>query len=686
MLPGSSNAQDRAGSNEEDRIELPEYEVNEESRVVESTKFTQPLRDIPMTVEVIPSIVIEQQGASSLRDVLRNTPGITFQAGEGGGAPGDNLYIRGFSARTDIFTDGVRDSGDFSRDAFNVEQVEVIKGPASTNTGRGSTGGSVNLITKKPGQSPFINSNLRAGTADQYRGTLDVNQPVDDSGNTAVRLNLMAQDSGVPGRDEVYNRSWGVAPAFSYGLNSDTTATVRYQHLEQDNLPDFGLMSPATSDPDIDWSNYYGLKARDFEEIQSDSLSLEIEHEINENLSLRNFSRWGENSRRASVTSPRVGRDDPTLTRDDNKRQDRENEILANQTDLYAEFGNDNLRHSIVAGLELASETYTNYGTESTGPAYITDLYNPTPNAEWEGEIRRTGTFDEGTGDTIALYAFDTLSIGDHWEVSGGVRLEKFDAEVKDETGDTLTSDETMTSWRAAAVYKPTENGSIYASTGVSYNPSAEALTLRLTGRGGVPSASTNPTLDTEKNQTYEVGTKWDLFDGHLFVSGALFRTVKTNSYELNDAEVLVPAGDRTVDGVELGVSGFITPRWFVYGGYAHMENEAKSGTGGEDESLSYVPGDSFNLWSTFAITNELTIGGGAQYAGGYYYSSTNEAPDQASYWLFNAMISYEVNTNLTLRLNIDNVADEQYVERGYSAHFTPGPTRSATLTAELRF
>lgn len=698
LLTGSLQGQATAGNGNDlpddgNGYQLPDYEVEGRERLLTSPKFPQPLRDVPLTLDVIPSALIEDQGASSLRDVLRNTPGITFQAGEGGSAPGDNLFIRGFNARTDIFVDGVRNIGDYARDSFNFEQVEVAKGPASAFTGRGSTGGSVNIVTKSPLTSPFVRLNAEVGTADHLRGTLDVNQPLDPEADQAVRFNAMWTESGVAGRDEVENSRWGIAPAYAFGVGENTRVTLKYQRLEMDNLPDYGLWRDATTDPNYDWSDFYGLTRRDYEKIQSDLLSGEVVHDIGEHYSLRNFTRYGRTTRNAAVTSPRLDRSDPTLaSRSDLKTQDRENEILSNQTDVSAILGEADLRHNIVAGLELSAENYKDWDREQIGESPTTDLYNPTPNEPWNGEIVRTGAMSDAEATTVALYGFDTLEIGEHWQLTGGVRWERFDAEVesRDEDGarETLSRTDEMLSYRMAAVYKPVENLSLYAGVGNSFNPSAEGLTLSEESWRG-PSVSNNPNLEPEENRSYEIGTKWDLNESHLSFTAAIFRTEKLNARELNANDEPVLTGHQTVDGIEVGLSGFLTDRWYVYGGYAYMESEAESGTTEDTTDIAYVPAQSFNFWTTLAVSDRITIGAGAQYTGDYFYRNTSDEstiPEGVSYWLLDAMVTYEVNSNFSLRLNIDNLTDERYIERGYAAHFTPGPRRSATLTGEFRF
>ena len=256
--------------------------------------------------------MLQDQGATSLRDALRNTPGITLSAGEGGTAPGDNLLIRGFSARNDVYIDGARDPGVVSRDMFNTEAIEVAKGPSSVTAGRGSTGGSVNLVTKAANLRDSAEARLSAGTDSQKRSTLDVNRRVSES--IAVRLNGMWQDSGTPGRDDVTQKGWGFAPSIGFGLGRPTTVTIGYQRLQQNNVPDYGLpgtlpdlaVAAGKTVDDLDFNNFYGLLSRDHEKMTSDVVTGTVEHRFGRGRSLRNLTRFGRNYLDRVVTPPRA--------------------------------------------------------------------------------------------------------------------------------------------------------------------------------------------------------------------------------------------------------------------------------------------------------------------------------------------------------------------------------------------
>jgi predicted 2-oxoglutarate/Fe(II)-dependent dioxygenase YbiX len=310
--------------------------------------LTEPLRHIPQTITVVPSAAIEEQGASSLRDVLRNVVGITFQAGEGGVPAGDQMTIRGFSARTDMFIDGVRDFGGYSRDPYNVEQVEVAKGPSSAIAGRGSTGGAINLVSKAPTLEAGHHVILSGGNADYRRTTFDLNQPLSDVGipGMAIRVNAMYTDTNVPGRDVVEGQRWGVSPSIALGLGTPTRVTASYSRLDQDNVPEYGLpWVPVNTNPElaaysngmppVDQSNFYGLRARDYENTTTDIGTVEIDHQATATLSLRNLTRYGKTSRDSVITAPRFA---SVNTSTDINRQlqsrDMVDDIFANQSEV----------------------------------------------------------------------------------------------------------------------------------------------------------------------------------------------------------------------------------------------------------------------------------------------------------------------------------------------------------------
>ncbi|HVW04368.1 MAG TPA: TonB-dependent siderophore receptor [Vicinamibacterales bacterium] len=679
-----------------------------------SPKYTEPLRDTPATVVVIPQTVLQEQGATSLRDALRNTPGITLTAGEGGTAPGDNFLIRGFSARNDVYIDGARDPGVASRDTFNTEAVEVAKGPSSVVAGRGSAGGSINMVTKAANATDATSMQFGGGSADYKRFTADINRRI--SKTAAVRLNLMGQDSGVPRRDVVKNKGWGLAPSLALGLGTPTQVTINYQRLQQNNIPDYGL--PATlpdlanaqgiTVTDLDFSNFYGLAARDHEKLTSDVGTVTVDHRFSPQTSVRNLTRYGRNYLDRIVTPPRAasasngGADpffDPTvpqMRRTDTKYQERDDKSFTNQTDLTTRFETGAIRHAFVAGLELSHDNQPSYALTdafTNGRPPVTDLFHPDPYQAYTPALVRTGAATEGHANSQAVYAFDTLKMG-KVQADLSVRGDHVHVDYANTATTGVTTSFSRTdkalSGRAGVVYKPVERGSLYAAYSTSFTPSFDgSFGLTLAATGGNSQA-----LPPERSRNVEVGTKWDVRNG-LFASIAVFRTDKTNAKTTDASGATVLAGNQHVQGAELGLSGNLTRAWQVFGGLSVMQSKIDdSGNAAEvDKQLSYVPKSSFNIWSTYQIAR-VTVGGGAQYTDGYYFNNTNAITtanaqairDLTRYWLYSAVATCELNKHVSVQVNGLNLSNARYVDRGYSGHFIPGPGRAVIFSPIVTF
>lgn len=660
-------------------------EVRDESGRISSPKYTEPLRDIPQTVTVIPRELIEEQGATTLRDVLRNVPGLTMTAGEGGTPAGDNLTLRGFSARNDVFVDGVRDISPQSRDPFNLDSVEVIKGPSSAISGRGSTGGIINLVSKSPSLTRLYSGTLSLGTDRTKRATADVNLPLSDS--VAFRLNLLAHDSGVAGRDVVENERWGVAPSLALGLGTPTRYTFSFYKLKQNNISDYGVpWVPATNNVLVAYrdrpapvprNTFYGLKNRDFEKLNADIFTFRFEHNFNDNFSLRNQVRYGRSTRDSIATPPRFANNNSTVINRELRSWITEDGIWDNQTDLTAKFQTGKVGHSVAAGLELAREN--NVRHLRTAANMQTTLLDPNPNDVFTGAITTSPIVGDVTGKSLALYLFDTVKFDDHWELTGGLRWDYFGVDGVDTTNLPVSRIDRMLSGRLGLVYKPAERGSIYASVATSLNPSLEGLSYSVA----------NVRIDPEKTRTYEVGSKWDLLGARLSLAGALFRVEKSNARTpglLPGDPPQVLDGEQRVDGVELSVTGNVTRNLSVFAGYSLLASEiVKSNTPAEvGKRIQNTPRNSFNLWTTYRL-GRLELGGGARFTDRRFGNNINTRI-VGRYWLLDAMASYPLSEHVDLRLNLYNLTDEYYFDRLGGGHLVPGPGRSAMLGAGFRF
>lgn len=691
-------------------------------QAVASPKLQGPLRDVPQTITVIPQTVIQEQGATNLRDVLRNVPGISIQAGEGGGGlPGDNMSIRGFNARTDLFVDGVRDYGSYSRDPFNYEQIEVAKGPSSSTSGRGSTGGSINLVSKAPKLDPFYHLDTTGGSDNLFRTTIDINQPllvnpgspgvegvsggkgskevlpvapVAESGH-AFRLNGLYHSNEVAGRDVVEQERWAIAPSLAFGLGTETRLTFSYMHMEEDNVPDYGIpwvpqnTNPALSKysddaPPVSYDNFYGIRGYDFEETKTDLAGILIEHDFSDDLKVRNFTRYARTERSSAITAPRFTSVNDSLSINRQlQRREITNELFANQTDLSINFATGSIKHALVAGVELVWEDQTNQNGAQATNQPTTNLFHPKASDRPLGPMPGIANpANQAEAKTISAYVFDKISFGQKWELTGGLRYDHVDADYS-APGVSLSKTDDMVSWRAALAFKPVENGNIYFGYSTSFNPSVD-------GNVGLALSDANVNLDPEESRTYELGTKWDLFDERLSLTGAIFRTEKTNartSDPTDPAAVTVLDGEQVVQGFEIGFAGTITDWWRVFGGYTYLDSEIEKSANREEigKELSNTPEHSFSFWTVFDLPGGFELGGGANFVDSRYNNNVN-ARQAPSYWLFDAMLGYKVNDNLSFRFNVYNIADERYIDRLSNGHFIPGVGRTFAISASLKF
>src|SRR5690554_765218 len=722
--------------------------INYKADRVTSPKFTQPLRDTPQTIQVITKEVFSQQGASTLTEALRNSAGVgTFYAGENGNTTtGDAIYMRGFDTSNSLFVDGIRDIGSISRDLFNIEQVEVEKGPAGTDNGRSAPTGAVNLASKQPFLENATSATLTTGIDSQNRVTADINRTLEGLAGSAVRVNLMWQDSDVAGRDHVNNSRFGIAPSIAFGLDTDTRAYVNLLYIEQDNVPDgfvptVGIdhwepqagLEALVGNP-VDSENFYGTRD-DHDEVTATMATFRLEHDFSDNARLTNTVRWGktEQDYQLSAFMSTGGTDedgnpsgnirwtDPndlssyTLARSNNTFKDIENSIVTDQLNLAVDFATGSVEHNLSTGIELTREKQTSYGVASTGSQPATSLYNPDWNETGDITSSRSGANSYGQTDTVSLYVFDTLKFGENFLVTGGLRADRYKTQYRNNAvcggtgrravdcggqpeGTIVTTiddeaEDTLINWKLGAVYKPVKAASLYANYTISQQPPGGS-NFQLSDS---VSSANNPNLDPQEAKTYEVGAKWDVVQEALSLNLALFRTDVTNEINSNDLDEQgnpTQSGEKRVEGVELSAVGNITENWSVTAGYTNMDTSVEEGsaiTADGTPNLTYSPDEAFTSWTTYRFPSGLIIGGGASYTAGLHRGSDGAAgtPEYTdSYTIFNAVVSYAFTDNLTLRLNAYNLSDEDYVasinKSGY--RYAPGTSRTFLLSADFRF
>ncbi|EHK66687.1 TonB-dependent receptor [Achromobacter arsenitoxydans] len=685
-----------------------------QTSTAQSPKMTAPLLDTPRTVQVVPRQVIQDQAASSLQDVLRNSPGITFGAGEGGRPGGDLPIIRGQNSAGSIFLDGIRDSSTQVRDTFNLEQVEIIKGPDSVYAGRGGAGGSINMVSKTPKAVDFTEGTAQIGTDNNYRATIDSNWRLADK--AAFRLNVMGNKGDVPGRDNAVDfERWGVAPSLMLGVGTPTRITLSYYHYQDDSMPDYSIpYDPATGQPvtetkGVSRKSFYGLTGRDFMKTRDDVATVDFQHDFSDKLQLRNVTRYGRGTTDFAATNP-----------DDSKGNVPNGFVyralksgyyvtksFANQTDLTGEFETGSLKHSFDLGFEYSNikqdkDGYTQSGvptsTNCTRLSVVcASLWDPDPHTDYTGSLRRNENPARYNTDTVALYAFDTIKLNEQWQASLGGRWDNYRTSASNLTSVPATAtakrEDNLFNYQVGLAYKPLPNGTIYATYGTSSTPSAVA--------GSAVSDAvtvTNQTLEPEKSRTVELGTKWEVLDNKLTLSAAAFHDVRKNTSVAISANETAQVGEAKVRGIELGFSGAITPKWNVFGGYTFMDSEMTKGaynSGAVGQDLPNTPRNAFSLWTTYKVLPKLTVGGGAYYVDKVYGNSdatknangTPKARWVPSYWRFDAMAAYEFNEHISAQLNVLNIFDETYYTKAYAAHYAAlGTGRAALLSLRMRY
>lgn len=710
------------------------YKVDKPS----SPKFTQPLRDTPQTIQIISKELFTEQGATTLTEVLRNSPGVgTFYAGENGNTTsGDSIRMRGFDTSNSIFVDGIRDLGSVSRDIFNTEAVEVEKGPAGTDNGRTAPTGAINMVTKRASLETALSGALSIGVDGQRRVTADVNQTLGGLSNSALRLNMLWQDSDVPGRDHVENQRLGLAASLGLGLDTPTRAYLNLLYVDQDNIPDGYVptialpgwepqagLEPLVGHP-VDSENFYGTR-KDHDDVTAQMATLIIEHDFSDSVRLTNIARAGETkqdylltafmSTGANITGDPANPDDLSayqMTRGNPTIRDARNRILTNQLNLRADFATGAIEHNLSIGAEITGEKQVIYGHSSSGTLPVANLYNPDWNDTSDYTHSRNGTAARGKTNTLAFYAFDTAKFFDGLLlVTGGVRVDHYKttyfntAVCNNGTGRgavpcgtapvgsivttaDLKAKDTLFNWKLGAVLKPSEPVSLYVNYALSQQPpGGENFTL------AAGNSANNPDFAPQEAKTIEAGLKWDVLDGALALNAAVFQTKVLN--EVNAADPSdIQSGSKRVRGFELSVVGNITDAWSISAGYGHQKTKVTNGGAvavDGSSGLTYAPDDSFSSWTSYRTPFGLEVAGGVRYTSGMRRGTDGAAgtpPRTEGYTVVDAMLGYAINDNIKLRANAYNLFDEDYVaainKSGY--RYTPGQPQTFLFSADFRF
>lgn len=649
---------------------------------VSATKVEAPLSDIPQTVNVVSQSVMRDQAARSMQDVLKTVPGIGLSTGDG---QRDQVTIRGFTAIADQFIDGMRDDALYFRDLSNVEQIEVIKGPASVLYGRGSSGGLINRITKKPGIDKSEVS-LQIGSWSQLRGEFDLARKSDDN-SVAFRI-TGAAESADSYRSQQFLKRQAVAPALLLNLSADTRLLIQAESLSDRRVTDFGIPSYKGSPVNVPPGTYYGAaNARDVDYSQSTvtSAGFTLDHRISGEWSVRNAFRqytYSLDRNNTLVGSVNEAAQTVSLNRSNVKRQ--ENGFF-NQTELVQKTTLAGMPHQLLYGVEIGQQNKDQVFRTQTNVATVS-LFNPVLPTLPLLVTATPSTDNLGILKVASAYTQDMVALTPRWKALAGVRYDVFDQSTEERRAGQSNLSRTDRAWspRAGLVYQPNPSESYYVSVSRSFQPSAEAF----------PLAANNADIAPEQTTQQEVGSKLSFFDGAASAGISLFQLERTNVKSTDPAtNQLIPIGVQATTGLELSFSGELPAGWQIWSGYAYLDSRitssiaVDSGQPVQGKRATLTPMHSANLWLAKALGGGFGAGAGVNLVGDRYANAGNTVT-LPGYTTVDLMAYYRVK-GMDLQLNLSNLFDQAYIVAGHGSNGNlnlPGAPRALQLTARYSF
>jgi catecholate siderophore receptor len=653
-----------------------------------ATKTDTPLRNVPQAISVVTEAQIRDQAMQSMADVVRYVPGVQMAQGEG---HRDAPILRGNASTSDFYIDGMRDDAQYLRDLYNVERVEVLKGPSGMIFGRGTSGGLINRVTK---QANWVDGNelgVSYGSWDNRRITGDFNQAVNE--RVALRLTTLYEDSN-SFRDYDEVQRWALNPTASFALSDATLVEAGYEHYEDERTVDRGL--PSYTKPghsrgkplDVNDSTFFGSPDDNYSTAKVDALSNRITHQFDNGVTLVNQTRWAQYDKFYKNVYPSSSYNASTnkvSLAAYNNSTDRTN--LFNQTDLTIKGNVLGFDHTLLVGTELSRQDTENFretgyfnaaGTQKN--ATVTPQ-NSVYHAPVYFKHAKTDADNKSVADTAALYVQDQIELSEHWEALLGVRYDNFKVDVDDYKGGghaKVSSTDDLFSPRAGLIYKPLDNLSFYTSYSLSYVPRAGEQLASL--------SASNRSLDPEEFTNREIGAKWDITE-RFAATVAVYQLDRTNVAvaDPSDPTRSVLVDGQRVKGVELGLTGQLTDAWQVSGGYAYQNSELQTPEFDGNE-IAQVPQDSFSLWNRYDFSPQWGAGLGVVYQTDVFAASDNKVV-LPSFTRVDAAVYYTVSPQLSLQLNVENLLEEEYYASAHNNNnITPGAPLTLGVSANVSF
>ncbi|MGI8704418.1 MAG: TonB-dependent receptor [Sphingomicrobium sp.] len=649
-----------------------------------ATKTHTDIKDVPQAMTVISEKQIEDQQLRSIADVLWFVPGATPGTGE---SNRDQFTLRGNNTTADMFVDGIRDDVQYFRDLYNVERVEVLRGPNAMIFGRGGGGGIVNRVTKRSSLTQFRDFALSGDSWGGVRLTADVDQPI--ASGAGVRVNGM-YENGESFRRHVDLERWGVNPTLGLLAGSRTRIDVSFEHLHDRRTTDRGIPSLGGEPLKSFDRTFFGDPELSFAKADVNLGTAAIQHELGEGLTLRNRTLFGDYDKfyqnvypNSSVLPPDADNAEAGVRLGAyNSSTERRN--LFSQTDLIWNNRLGGIDQTLLFGFELGRQTSRNIRQNGTivGGNRV-PLSDPTVDAEVIFAPIPSDANNRVRAKIAAFYVQDQIRLSPMFEIVAGLRFDSFKLELDDFRGagaDFSRTDE-LVSPRLGLIVKPLPNLSLYASYSRSYLPQSGDQFSGL----NIGSEALKP----ERFDNYELGAKWELNEG-LLATAAIYQLDRTNTRapDPTDPARVVLTGAQRSRGLELGLERSISHRWQVSAGYAWQEAEITETTASAPagREVPLVPKHSFSLWNRYDVSDKLGLGLGV-IARTKSYASISNNVKLPGFARVDAAAFYEVHPAIELQLNVENVFGADYFPTAHNDNnIAPGAPRTARATVRFSF
>ena len=644
-----------------------------------ATKTVTALRDTPQSITVLPTERLRDQSLTSISDALNYVPGVSSHQGENNR---DQAVIRGVSSSADFFLDGVRDDVQYYRDLYNVQRVEILKGPNAMIFGRGGGGGVINRVSKEPQSSALREFAVQGGSFRDHRFTADINEPLGK--NMAGRVNGL-YEGAESFRKFINRRRYGINPTFAISPSSNTHITIGYEHFYDQRTADRGIPSFMGRPADVPISTYFGNPNDAYAQARVNLLTGAIDHQY-ARLNIRNRTTLGDYDRAYQNYVPGAVNSTQTLVALTAYNNSTKRRNAFNQTDITFDISTGGIRHLLLAGTEFGRQLTDNFRT----PGFFNNLSTTVQVPLDDPVIDTPVTFRQSATDAnnhlktnlAATYVQDQVEISTQLQVIAGLRFDYFDLHFRNNrNGDDFRRIDRLISPRLGLVYKPVTTVSVYATHSISYLPSSGDQFSSLT----VVTQQVKP----EEFRNYEAGIKWDA-RRNLTVTTAVYRQDRTNTRatDPNDPTRILQTGKQRTSGVEAELSGAITRAWTLAGGYAYQDARIISATtaAAAGAIVPLVPRHTFTLWNKYQLISRLGLGLGFSHRSDVFAAIDNKVT-LPGYTKFDAAAYFRIAEKWKLQAHVDNLLNAKYfLNADGNNNISPGGPRSVKASLIAAF